>query len=367
MLNNFYKAFLKNFRKEIDSKSTKKLNESSNIFPDEIFYDFLSVFQYIFNFNGITYKLRFKISNLLKKYIKINNTVAFNIHLIYNELYEKDDKNNNNNNNDSNIIENIKIYVYFSNKLRLIINNIIHFILDNLKSPMKFLELGKSIYEILNKKNLQTLKSRQKSNDYCIDLISYSLEEITNIPLNNDKGFIKDTIFINGEIYNFNFINSKNIIIEFNPQKNVFKIIKTGNDLIKFVGMDFIYLFPHEFREEGKKKLIKSLKENKKIKNFDFLILDNKFEDEENNNNENIEKSMSENKSENEDKNNFIKFSNISNNDDKNVPQKHFDRIFIKFKLIFDNLENSENFYINGEYNYRFDEIIVTRKLYKNY
>ena len=366
MLNNFYKAFLKNFRKEIQSKSIKKLNESSNIFPDEIFYDFLSVFQYIFNFNGITYKLRFKISNLLKKYIKINNTVAFNIHLIYNELYEKDDKNNNNNNNDSNIIENIKIYVYFSNKLRLIINNIIHFILDNLKSPMKFLELGKSIYEILNKKNLQTLKSRQKSNDYCIDLISYSLEEITNIPLNNDKGFIKDTIFINGEIYNFNFINSKNIIIEFNPQKNVFKIIKTGNDLIKFVGMDFIYLFPHEFREEGKKKLIKSLKENKKIKNFDFLILDNKFEDEENNNNENIEKS-SENNNENENKNNFIKFSNISNNDDKNVPQKHFDRIFIKFKLIFDNLENSENFYINGEYNYRFDEIIVTRKLYKSY
>ena len=365
MLHNYYKAFLKNFRKEIESKSIKKLNESSNIFPDEIFYDFLSVFQYIFNFNGITYKLRFKISNLLKKYIKINNTVAFNIHLIYNELYEKDDKNNNNNNNDSNIIENIKIYVYFSNKLRLIINNIIHFILDNLKSPMKFLELGKSIYEILNKKNLQTLKSRQKSNDYCIDLISYSLEEITNIPLNNDKGFIKENIFINGEIYNFNFINSKNIIIEFNPQKNMFKIIKTGNDLIKFVGMDFIYLFPHEFREEGRKKLIKSLKENKKIKNFDFLLIDNKYEEDENDESksekENSEKlSGSNNNNDNENNNNNII-------EKKNIIHKHFDRIFIKFKLIFDNLENSENFYINGEYNYRFDEIIVTRKLYKNY
>ena len=324
----YFKTFFKLLKQEINSLKSKP--EKSDKIP-EIFYDLLSIYQYCFISRILTYKLKNKISNLLYKYKNKDENIIMNIKFIYLELFDTKDEMT------LNIVGNIKVYLLFVNNLNFIIDRINKYFHNEIKSPINFLKLGMDIKVLKKKKYIDFLRSKQKSNDYCIDLITYILEEVTNIPLNQEKGFIKDNILLNEDFLNAYYNKANNIIINCNMRRNTLIIEKTGKDMIEYVGKEFFSLFPKEFRNEGIKILKNSMKSKGIIKNFEFLINSesNPYEDDE------LEQ--------------LPKFNKPS----KNAIRK-FRRFIMKYKLYFGELEKDE-FYIHGDYETTNDEIIITK------
>ena len=328
----YFKSFYSMFKNEIQNSKLKDFDKIP-----EIFYDLFSIYQYCFISRTLTYKLKNKMSNLLYKYKNSDQNILLNIKCIYLELFDTKDETT------LNIVGNIKLYLLFVNNLNFIIDRINRYFKNEVKSPLNFIKLGMDIQNLKNKKYIEFLRTKQKSNDYCIDLITYILEEVTNISINQEKGFMKDSILLNEEILNLYYNKANNIIISCNMKKNSLIIEKTGKDMIQYVGKEFYSLFPREFRNEGIKKLKQSMKSKDKLKTFDFLI------NSELQNQEDIELDESPIK-------NGINYS-------KNVNRK-YKRFVMKYKLYFDDLEKDE-FYINGEYFSKSDELIIT-KIFNN-
>ena len=322
-----FTTFLNMFHKSLLNSKQK------THFLIEKFYDLFSIYQYCFESRKVTYKLKCEICALIYKYNNKNENMILNLIAIYQELFESKDEYS------LNIISNIKVYLLFVEEITQILERINNYFYNEIKSPINFLKLGIELKKLRNKKNLEFLTSRLKTNDYCIDIITYILEEITNVPINKDKGFVKENLLMNEEFLNFYYSKSNNIVISCNSKLNNYIIEKTGKDMVQFIGKDITSLFPKEFRHEGIIKLAKSLKTNHSLKKFDFLI------------------------------NSYIKKNEqiISENDDlnhQNLIENKFKRFSLNYKLYFDYLEN-DDFYINGEYNYAFDEIVIT-KIFKN-
>ena len=323
-------SFLKTYKYHI--KKDKSLNKADLNFNDYLL-DLFTIFQFDFLHEGVNYELRYKISKLIYKYTNKNLTVALNILLIYQQLYENKDE------TDVTILENMNLYDYFLDKIQDLINSIISFYINEKKTPSGFLKLGKKL-ETINI-NLKTLKKKQNLNDYCFDILSYIVEEMICNPLNKERGFVKDNIEYNDDMINLNFNNSKNIIMTLSPSKNSYILIKVGKDMHQYLGKDLTHLFPKEFKQEGKKIFFKSLYDKNRVKNFDFLIQLNK-------------------------KNLFIE-ENASH--PQEIPENNIrkiERFVMKYTLLYNKLDNKEEIYLNGEYNLGVDELIITKQIKLN-
>jgi len=320
----FFSTYLEMF-----GKSLFQMNNKNNLI--EIFYDLFTIYQYCFESRKVSYKLKCDVCDLIYKYKDTNQNIILNLIYIYQELFDSKDENS------INIINNIQVYILFVKKITHILDRISNYFHNEIKSPINFLKLGIELKELRNKKNIEFLKSFLKTNDYCIDIISYILEEITNIPINKDKGFVKENLLLNEEILNLYYLRTNNIVISCNSKLNSYIIEKTGRDIIKFIGKDITSLFPKEFRNDGIKKLKKSLRSKHTLKIFDFLI-------------------------------NYSEKKNDIIDDDNELNENTFDgkykRFYMSYKLYFDNLEN-DDFYINGEYYFAFDDLVIT-KIFNN-
>ena len=328
----YFKTFFKMLKQEINDLKSKP--EKSDKIP-EIYYDLLSIYQYCFISRSLTYKLKNKMSNLLYKYKNKDENIIMNIKFIYLELFDTKDEIT------LNIVGNIKVYLLFVNNLNFIIDRISKYFHNEIKSPLNFIKLGLDIKNLKKKKYIEFLRSKQKSNDYCIDLITYILEEVTNISINQEKGFMRDNILLNEEFLNAYYNKANNIIITCNMRRNSLIIEKTGKDMIEYVGKEFFSLFPKEFRNEGIKNLKNSMKLKGDIKNFEFLI--------------NSELNPNEDDEELKQIPQYKKTKNTG---------RKFRRFIMNYKLYFGDLEKDE-FYINGDYHTTNDEIIIT-KIFKN-
>ena len=324
-------SFLKVYKNNI--KKDKSLNKADLNFDDYL-YDLFSIFQFDFLHEGVNYELRYKISKLINKYTNKNLTIALNILLIYQQLYENKDE------TDVTVLENMNLYDYFLAKIQDLINSIISFYVNEKKSPNSFLKLGEKLGTI--NINLKILKKKQNLNDYCFDILSYIVEEFICNPLNKERGYVKDNILFNDDMINLNFNNSKNIIMTLSPTKNSYILIKTGKDMHQYLGKDLTHLFPKEFKQEGKNMFYKSLYDKHRVKNFDFLI-------QLNNTNPLIE----------EENNNYTQ-----NIEDKNV--RKIERFNMKYTLLYNKLDDKEEIYLNGEYNLGIDELIITKQIKLN-
>ena len=322
-----FSTYLEMFRKSLFHNNNKS-------YLIEIFYDLFSIYQYCFESRKVSYKLKCNVCDLIYKYKGTNKNIILNLIYIYQDLFNsKDEKSNN-------IISNIQVYLLFVKKITHILDRISNYFHDEIKSPINILKLGIELKELRNKKNIDFLKSRLKTNDYCIDIITYILEEITNIPINKDKGFVKENLLLNEEILNLYYSKSNNIVISCNSKLNSYIIEKTGKDIIKFIGKDITSLFPKEFRNDGIKKLKKSLRSKHTLKSFDFLI------------------------NYSEKKNDFFEYDNDEIND--YFCEGKYKRFYMSYKLYFDNLEN-DDFYINGEYFFAFDDLVITKIFNKSF
>jgi hypothetical protein len=324
----YYRTFLLKFQYEIKNKT--KIFDYKNIIGfslDQIFYDIYYIHINIFLNNTVSFNLRFKIRQLYMKYIKSHQTVSLNILLLYKQLYET------NINTEEIIVNNIKLYLLLINKIRNIIDRIIDYVKKDVKTPQNFLELGKEVEVLRSKKNLNFIKLRINNSDYYLDILSYILEEITNVSINKEKGWYKDIINLSEEYLSNCFVSNKDILITFNPNNKKFIIRKAGKELYNYIGEDLLSLFPKEFRKEGLKLLNKSLNSSKNIKIFEFII-------------------YSKSKNQNE----------LEKEDETFNMEGFYQRIIIKFKLIFDKFENSTEFFLNGEFILGFDELVITKQ-----
>ena len=325
----YYRAFLLKFQFEIKNKN--KIFDYRNIIGfnlDQIFYDIYYLHINIFLNNSVSFNLRFKICQIYKKYFKTHETVSLNILLLYKQLYE------NKINQEQIIVDNIKIFILFIDKIKNIINRIIIYVKKDIKTPNNFLQLGKEVEKLRNKENYNFLKFKLNNNDYYLDILSYILEEITNVLINKEKGSFKDILNMGEEYLSNCFLTNKDILITFNPNNQKFIIRKAGKDLYNYIGEDLLLLFPKEFRNEGLRLLYKSLNSSKTLKTFEFII-------------------HSKSKNQNEEKESEI-----------NIFEKGFyQRINIRFKLIFDKFENSNEFFLNGNFVIGIDELIITKKI----
>ena len=295
----------------------------------ENFYDLFSIYQYCFESGNVSYKLKCNICDLIYKYKGTNKNIILNLIYIYQDLFDSKDEYS------IDIINNIQVYILYVKKITHILERISNYFHDEIKSPINILKLGIEIKELRNKENIKFLKSLLKTNDYCIGIITYILEEITNIPINKDKGFIKENLLLNEELLNLYYLRSNNILISCNSKLNTYIIEKTGKDMIKFIGKDITSLFPKEFRNDGIKKLKKSLKSKQSLKIFDFLI------------------------NHSEKKNDIVDYEDDEIHD--SIFDEKYKRFYMSYKLYFDNLENND-FYINGEYYFAFDDLVITKK-----
>lgn len=326
----YYRAFLLKFQFEI--KNRNKIFDYRNIIGfnlDQIFYDIYYLHINIFLNNSVSFNLRFKIHQIYKKYFKTHETVSLNILLLYKQLYE------NNINQQQIIVDNIKIFILFIDKIKNIIDRIMIYVKKDIKTPHNFLQLGKEVEKLRNKENFNFLKFKINNNDYYLDILSYILEEITNVLIVKEKGSFKDILNLGEEYLSNCFLTNKDILITFNPNNQKFIIRKAGKELYNYIGEDLLLLFPKEFRNEGLRLLYKSLNSSKSIKTFEFII-----------------HFKSKNQIE------FEKENEI------NIFEKGFyQRIIIKFKLIFDKFENSNEFFLNGEFMIGMDELIISKKI----
>ena len=314
ILYNIYKSLLTCLNFEIKLQDSKSNKVERNIV--KYLFDLLTIYKYEIISDNINFNVRLKMTEMINKYKESNINVVTNIILIYKELYEEKEE------TDYNLIELLKFYELYKNKLDELLNNILQFYLNYKLYPSEYLKIGFQIKEI--KEALNYLKSNQHLNNYNLNLINLIIEELINFPINKDKGLIIDyLLYDDGISYNFQF--NKNIIININPAKKTNLIIKTGKDLNFSLGKEISSLFPKELKNEGKKLFLKSLKSNNKIKFFDFIV-----------------------------------FYTNENND------KKYCRFNMKFKLINLKLFISEEIYLHGQYKFNLEEIFISKQFSSN-
>ena len=329
----YYDIFLTLFKQKCNKgKGNIKSKESISLIT--IYASFFSVLEYSFFKRNTTFKFRYYLTFLINKYSGLDVTVSMNLFLFYKTLFE------NKTENDKTLVKEMNLYIILIEKLTKIISRISSHIVSETKSPKEFLSLGYEVYHLKDKDHVKFLIKRQKSNDYSIALITYLLEEITNVPTNKERGMIKEDILLNEELLQYHFCHNQNIILAFNPVHNYTIIKKAGKDMIKYVGTDFVLMFPKEFRDEGISKFRASLNQDSEIKTFDFIlyydstseIIKDKVID------QNISLST---------KDNIIKHN------------PKYVRFYMNYKLFYEDLNS--DFYLNGEYRFDSNEIVISK------
>ena len=341
MLFTLYKIFLNTYKHRITNKYNNKFFNNKNIANNinVIFYDLFHLMSFAFyKTNVITYKYITYIYYLDKKYLNRNDSVNNNVHIINKVIFQtaltkikKNILNNNNNQNENqqSILKELKLYVNLLDKCAKIVNIFQEFIPRDTKTPKQFLSLGYKLHEFKSKEIIKFLIYNKKTNQYNAELLIFLLEEITNEPINKERGIVKNDIILNKDILNNIYNNSQKIIMIYNAKLNQAYIKLTGKDMIHYVNSELSELFPIEIREEGKRQFKQSLNSNNDIKHFKFIIYKNK--------------------------------PTIYQEEDKLFRKDYFALFMINFKLYYENFDNSLQFLINGEYKFNDEELVISQ------
>ena len=201
-------------------------------------------------------KIHYQFKILIHRYQNLNPNMQFNIRIIYEDFCSK-----------MNIKENINWKQI--NLLDLILKKIKD-ILDSIEEKLQYYsiitpsEITKLSEKFSKMEIEQTfiLNERDNMQYYGLVIMRILNEEIINIPINKDEGLIRLNKNYNEELLNYHYNEDKILIININLFLKKYTIAYSGKDLLNYIGKDFSFLFPEEFRSHAMNEFYKEANKN---------------------------------------------------------------------------------------------------------
>ena len=246
-------------------KENKQLGHQTQNYIHDV-YDLLSNLKENACYN---LKIHYQFKKLIKRYKTIDQNIENNIRIIYEDFCSE-----------MKMPENIK---WRQVSLLDLLLKEIKDILESIEEKIQYYsiitpsEITKLSEKFTKMETIQTLVLNERDNMQYYGLVIMRIlnEEILNIPINKDEGLIRVNKNYNEEFLNYHYNEDKLLIVNVNLFNKKYTVSYSGKDLLNYIGKDFSFLFPEEFRSYAMNEFLKEVNKNAMSKTFEFIIKGN--------------------------------------------------------------------------------------------